>query len=56
MSSDAQAQALSAAVSNFKIGNRTWKLGDLIHSISTKVIEKRKMVENFGEQNATAYT
>ena len=53
MSSDAQAPALSAAVSSFQIGNRTWKLGDPIHSIGTKVIEKRKMVETFGAQYET---
>ena len=53
MSSDAHAPALSAAISSFQIGNRTWKLGDIIYSIGTKVIEKRKMVETFGAQYDT---
>jgi hypothetical protein len=53
MSSNARAPALSAAISSFDIGNRTWKIGDSIHSIRTKVIEKRKIVETFGAQFAT---
>jgi hypothetical protein len=53
MSSDAHAPALSAAVSSFQIGSRIWKIGDTIHSIGTKVIEKRKMVETFGAQFET---
>ncbi len=54
MSLDAHAPALSAAVTSFKIGQRTWKIGDAVHSIGTKVIEKRKMVETFSEQYATS--
>jgi hypothetical protein len=57
MSSDAQGQALSAAVSSFQIGNRTWKIGGLIHSISTKVFEKEKwskLSANKVQQTATA--
>jgi hypothetical protein len=42
LSSNAQAQGLSAAISSFQIGNRTWKIGDTIHSIGTKAIEKKK--------------
>jgi UDP-glucose 4-epimerase len=53
MSLNAQAQGLSAAISSFQIGNRTWKIGDIIHSIGTKAIEKRKMVETFGAQYET---
>ena len=55
MPSDAHAQQLSAAVSTFKIGNRTWNIGDTLHSIGTKVIEKRKMVETFGAQFETIF-
>jgi hypothetical protein len=54
MSSDAHAPALSAAVSSFKIGQWTWKIDNIFHSIRTKVIEKRKMVEIFSEQCATS--
>ena len=54
MSSDAHAPALSAAVSSFKIGQRTWKIENIFRSIGTKVIKIRKMVETFGEQYATS--
>jgi hypothetical protein len=50
MSSDTHAPQLSAAASSFQIGHRTLKIEDTIHSIRTKVIEKRKMVETFGAQ------
>jgi hypothetical protein len=52
--SDAHAPALSAAVSSFKIGHRTWKIENKFRSIGTKVIKIRKMVETFGEQYATS--
>jgi hypothetical protein len=42
MSSNAQAQGLSAAISSFQICNRTWKIGDTMHSIGTKAIEKKE--------------
>jgi hypothetical protein len=42
MSSDAHAPPLSAAVSSFQIGHRTWKIEDTIHSIRTKVVENEK--------------
>jgi hypothetical protein len=48
MSSDAHAPALSAAVSSFKINQQTWKIENIFHSIRTKVMEIRKMVETFG--------
>ena len=54
VSSDAHALALSAAVSSFKIGQWTWKVDNVFHSIRTKVIEKRKMVETFSEKYATS--
>jgi hypothetical protein len=52
VSSHAHAQALSAAVSSFKICQRTWKINNILHSIRTKVIEKRNMVETFGKRYA----
>ncbi len=41
-------------VPSFKIGPSVWKLGDPIHSIGTAAVEKKKMVETFGEKYATA--
>ena len=46
--------ALPGPVPSFKIGLRVWKLGDSIHSVGITAVEKKKMVENFGDQNATA--
>jgi hypothetical protein len=48
MPSDVHAPPLLAAISSYQIGHRTWKIEDTIHSIRTKVVEKRKMVETFG--------
>jgi hypothetical protein len=50
MSSDAHSPALSTAVSSFQIGHRTRKIEEVMHSIRTKVILKRKIVENYGAQ------
>jgi hypothetical protein len=52
--SESGGSALPGPVPSFKIGQRVWKLGDPIHSIGTAAVEKKKMVETFGDQYATA--
>ncbi len=54
MASDRADPALSPAVISFVIAGRTWKLGDPIHSTGVGAVEKRKMVQNFGEAFQTA--
>jgi hypothetical protein len=54
MASDSADQALSPAVISFVICGKTWRLGDPIHSTGFGAVEKKKMVQTFGEQAATA--
>jgi hypothetical protein len=52
--SESGGSALPGPVPSFKIGQRVWKLGEPIHSIGTAAVEKKKMVETYGDQYATA--
>ena len=54
MASDSADQALSPDVISFVICGKTWRLGDPIHSTGFGAVEKKKMVQTFGEQAATA--
>ncbi len=46
--------ALPGPVPSFQIGLHVWKIFDPIHSVGTDAVEKKKMVETFGNQYATA--
>jgi hypothetical protein len=53
MASDSADQALSRDVISFAICGKTWRLGDPIHSTEIGAIEKREMVQSFGEHFAS---
>jgi hypothetical protein len=46
--------ALSPAVVSFVIAGKTWKLGNTIYSTGVGAVKKKKMVETFGADFATA--
>ena len=52
--SESRDTGLPGPVPSFKIGSRVWKLGDPIHSVGIAAVEKKKMVEIFRDQYATA--
>ncbi len=54
MASGSADQALSRDAISFYIAGKTWKVGDEIHSIGIGAIEKKKMVQTFGDAYATA--
>jgi hypothetical protein len=45
--------APSAAISRIQIGKHIWKIGGIIKSIRTNIIEKRKMIKTFGTYHET---
>ena len=54
MASESAESALSPGVSSFVIAGKTWRLGDAIHSTGVGAVEKKKMVQTFGDAFATA--
>jgi hypothetical protein len=54
MASESADPALSPAVNSFAIAEKTWKLGDPIHSTGVGAVKKKKMVETFGAEFSTA--
>ncbi len=54
MASESADPALSPDVISLVIAGKTWKLVDPIHSTGVGAVDKKKMVETFGAEFATA--